>query len=221
VSEVVRTGIAGAPALFAPVVILGALLMGVATPSELGAIATVYAVAIGLFYRKFSWRNVKTALIETVTMTGLIMYLFAVASAMNFVIARERVAHHAAEYMAQLTASPVLGILLVNAFLIVVGMFLEGPVAILIIAPILLHVVAEYGMGPVQFGVMLSFNLLIGMITPPLGIGLFVAGKVAGISPESVFRASLPFFIPLLAGLAIISYVPWVTEWLPALVFQR
>lgn len=220
-SEVVRTGIEGAPALFAPVVILGALLMGVATPSELGAIATVYAVAVGLFYRKFNWRNVKLALVETVTMTGLIMFLFAVASAMNFVVARERVAHHAAEYMAQLTASPILGIFLVNAFLIVVGMFLEGPVAILIIAPILLHVVAEYGMGPVQFGVMLSFNLLIGMITPPLGIGLFVAGKVAGISPESVFRASLPFFIPLLAGLAIISYVPWVTEWLPALVFQR
>ena len=77
-------------------------------------------------------------------------------------------------------------------------------------------------MGPVQFGVMLSFNLLIGMITPPMGIGLFVGGKVAGISPEAVLQAHrCPFFMPLLAGLAIISFVPWVTEWLPALVFQR
>ena len=219
--EVVRTGVYGAPALLAPVIILGSLMLGVSTPSELGAIATLYAVAVGLFYRQFTWRKVRLALVETITMTGIIMYLFAIASAMNFVVARERVAHHAAEFMAQLTTTPILGIMLVNAFLIVVGMFLEGPVAILIIAPILLHVVAEYGMGPVQFGVMLSFNLLIGMITPPMGIGLFVAGKVAGISPEAVLRASWPFFIPLLIGLAMISYVPWITEWLPAVVFAR
>lgn len=219
--DVLKTGISGAPALFAPVVILGALFLGISTPSELGAIATVYAILTGLYYRRLTWRNIKHALINTITMTSVIMYLFAIASAMNFVIARERVAHHAAEYMTQMTANPVAGILLVNLFLIVVGMFLEGPVAILIIAPILLHVVAEYGMGPVQFGVMLSFNLLIGMITPPLGIGLFVGGKVAGISPEAVFRATVPFFIPLLAGLALISYVPWVTEWLPGIVFSR
>lgn len=219
--EVLRTGIYGAPALLAPVIILGSLMLGVSTPSELGAIATLYAVAVGLFYRQFTWKKVRLALVETITMTGIIMYLFAIASAMNFVVARERVAHHAAEFMAQLTTTPILGIMLVNAFLIVVGMFLEGPVAILIIAPILLHVVAEYGMGPVQFGVMLSFNLLIGMITPPMGIGLFVAGKVAGISPEAVLKASWPFFIPLIAGLALISYVPWITEWLPALVFAR
>jgi tripartite ATP-independent transporter DctM subunit len=219
--DVVKTGFYGAPALLAPVVILGCLVLGISTPSELGAIATTYAVLVGILYRQFTWKKIKTALIETVTMTGIIMYLFAIASAMNFVIARERVAHHAAEFMTQLTGTPFVSILLVNIFLIIVGMFLEGPVAILIIAPILLHVVAEYGMGPVQFGVMLSFNLLIGMITPPMGIGLFVAGKVAGISPESVLKASWPFFIPLLFGLAIISYVPWVTEWLPALVFSR
>lgn len=219
--DVFKTGIYGAPALLAPVVILGCLILGISTPSELGAIATAYAVIVGIFYRQFTWQKIKSALIETVTMTAVIMYLFAIASAMNFVIARERVAHHAAEFMAGITATPVLGILLVNIFLVIVGMFVEGPVAILIIAPILLNVVAEYGMGPVQFGVMLSFNLLVGMITPPMGIGLFVAGKVAGISPEAVLKASWPFFIPLLFGLAIISYVPWVTEWLPALVFGR
>ncbi|MCB1463285.1 MAG: TRAP transporter large permease [Nitratireductor sp.] len=220
-ADVLRTGVYGLPALLAPVIILGALVLGISTPSELGAIATVYALLVGLLYRQFTWRKIRYALVSTVSMTGVIMYLFAIASAMNFVIARERVAHHAAEYMAQMTTNPILGILIVNVFLIIVGMFLEGPVAILIIAPILLHVVSEFGMGPVQFGVMLSFNLLIGMITPPMGIGLFVGGKVAGISPEAVFRATLPFFIPLLAGLAVISYVPWVTEWLPSLVFHR
>lgn len=219
--EVVRTGVYGAPALFAPVVILGSLFLGIATPSELGAIAVVYAVMVGLFYRQFTWRKIRSALVDTITMTSVIMYLFAVAAAMNFVVARERIAHQAAEFMASVTATPFVGIMLINVFLIVVGSFLEGPVAILIIAPILLQVAAEYGMGPVQFGVMLSFNLLIGMITPPVGIGLFVAAKVANISSEAVLKASWPMFIPLLVGLFIISYVPFVTEWLPQLVFGR
>src|SRR5690606_24436616 len=123
--------------------------------------------------------------------------------------------------MVGITTEPILGLLLVNVFLIIAGAFLEGPVAILIMAPILLEIVAEYGMGPVQFGVMISFNLLIGMITPPVGIGLFVAARVANTSTEAVLKASWHFFIPLLAGLAMISYVPWVTEWLPKLVFGR
>ncbi len=219
--DVLRTGVHGLPALLAPVIILGSLVMGISTPSELGSIATVYALIVGLLYRQITWAKLKRAFINTITMTSVIMYLFAIAQALNFVITRERVAHNAAEFLSTHVGSPVLGILLVNVFLVVVGMFIEGPVAILIVAPILLHVVEAFGMGPVQFGLMLSFNLLIGMITPPMGIGLFVGGKVAGITPEAVFRATLPFMLPLLAGLAIISYVPWVTEWLPALVFQR
>ncbi|GAB5376503.1 MAG: TRAP transporter large permease [Acuticoccus sp.] len=219
ISEVVRTGIAGAPAILAPVVILGALVLGVSTPSELGAIATVYALLVGLCYRELNFTKLKHALVNTVTMTGTIMFLFAIATALNFIVTRERVPHKAAEALSSMVGDPIAGILVVNVFLIFVGMFLEGPVAILVIAPILLEVVSQYGMGPVQFGVMLSFNLLIGMITPPMGIGLFVGGKVAGISPDRVFRATLPFFVPLIAGLLIIAFVPAVTTWLPGLVF--
>lgn len=219
--EVLRTGIDGAPALFAPVVILGALFLGIATPSELGAVAVLYAIVVGIYYRQFTWEKIRYALVETVSMTAVIMYLFAIASALNFIVARERIAHQAAEFMVGITTEPILGLLLVNVFLIIAGAFLEGPVAILIMAPILLEIVAAYGMGPVQFGVMISFNLLIGMITPPVGIGLFVAARVANISTEAVLKASWHFFIPLLAGLAMISYVPWVTEWLPKLVFGR
>jgi tripartite ATP-independent transporter DctM subunit len=219
--EVVSTGVAGAPAILAPVIILGALVLGISTPSELGAIATAYALFVGLLYRQLNWRKIRQALVSTVTMTGTIMFLFAIATALNFIVTRERIAHKAAEALAAHVTSPVLGILIVNVFLIFVGMFLEGPVAILVLAPILLQVVGEYGMGPVQFGVMLSFNLLLGMITPPMGIGLFIGGKVAGIGPEKVFRATLPFFIPLLAGLLVISFVPAVTTWLPGLVFGK
>ena len=191
-------------------------MLGISTPSELGAIATAYALLVGLLYRQLTWRRLREALINTVTMTSIIMYLFAVATALNFIVTRERVAFKAAEMMATYVTSPVLGLLAVNAFLVIVGMFLEGPIAILVMAPILLEVVGEFGMGPVQFGVMLSFNLLIGMMTPPMGIGLFVGARVAGTSPEHIFRSSMPFFIPL-----IITFVPAVTTWLPSLVFTR
>jgi tripartite ATP-independent transporter DctM subunit len=221
IGDVFRTGIYGLPALLTPVVILGSLVVGISTPSELGAIATAYALLVGLLYRQLTWRRLREALINTVTMTSIIMYLFAVATALNFIVTRERVAFKAAEMMATYVTSPVLGLLAVNAFLVIVGMFLEGPIAILVMAPILLEVVGEFGMGPVQFGVMLSFNLLIGMMTPPMGIGLFVGARVAGTSPEHIFRASLPFFIPLIAGLLVITFVPAVTTWLPSLVFAR
>ncbi|WP_029066088.1 TRAP transporter large permease [Labrenzia sp. DG1229] len=219
VENIVRTGVGGAPALFAPVIILGSLVLGVTTPSELGAIAAGYALLVGLLYRKFTWANLKNALVNTVVMTSVIMYLFAIASAMNLIVARERIAIEIAELMVNYVQSPIAGILLINAFLLLVGMFLEGPVAILIIAPILLEVVSEFGMGPVQFGIMLSFNLLIGLITPPVGIGLFVGAKVAGTTPEKVLRASVPFFVPLFFGLALISFVPAISTWLPSLVF--
>lgn len=221
VRNIFKTGIEGAPALLAPVIILGSLVLGVTTPSELGAIATGYAILVGLYYRKLTWARIKHALVNTVIMSSLIMYLFAVASAMNLIIARERVAHDASELMATYITSPFIGIILVNIFLVLIGMFLEGPVAILIVAPILLQVVSEFGMGPVQFGVMLSFNTLIGMITPPMGIGLFVAAKVGGITPEEVLKASWQFFIPLIGGLMIISFVPEVTTWLPSLVYGK
>ena len=115
--------------------------------------------------------------------------------------------------------SPIVGLLAVNVFLIVVGMFLETLPAILILSPILLPVVVAFGIDPVHFGVILCFNLIIGIITPPMGIGLFVAARVADISPERVLRATLPFMIPLLLGLVVISMFPQLTLWLPDLVF--
>ena len=114
--------------------------------------------------------------------------------------------------------TPLFGLLVINVFLIIVGMFLEGAPALLILAPILLPVVQAFGIDPVHFGIILCFNILIGIITPPMGIGLFVAGQVAGISPELVLKACVPFLIPLLIGLAILTAFPQLVLWLPNLV---
>ena len=209
----------GVLALISPAIIIGAIIGGISTPSEVGAIAAAYALVVGLIYRELSWSRLKVCLVESVTMTAVIMYLIAVSSIMGWVITTERVAHDAAAIIATNIQSPLLGLLLINVFLLVVGMFLETLPALLIMSSILLPVTQALGVDPVHFGIIICFNLILGIITPPMGIGLFVAARVARVAPEQVLRAILPFLVPLVAGLLVITAFPQLTLWLPNLVF--
>lgn len=209
----------GALALLAPFLLIGCILAGVATPSEIGAIAAGYALLIGIVHRELTWRGLVTCLKETVAVTAVIMYLIAVSSVMGWIITTERVAHDTAQLIVTYVQSPLLGLLVINLFLLVVGMFIETVPALLILSSILLPVVKQLGIDPVHFGIIICYNLIIGIITPPMGIGLFVAARVASITPEAVLKASWPFFVPLLAALLIISAVPALSLWLPNLVY--
>lgn len=210
----------GALALFSPVLIIGCILAGVATPSEIGAIAAGYALLIGLIHRELTWPRLLACLKESVAMTAVIMYLIAVSSVMGWIITTERVAHDAAQLMITYVQSPLVGLFLINVFLLIVGMFLETVPALLILSSILLPVIKVLGIDPVHFGVIICYNLILGIITPPMGIGLFVAARVANITPEAVLKASWPFFIPLLVALAIISAMPALSLWLPTTVYR-
>ena len=216
-----RTFRRGVLALISPVIIIGAIVGGISTPSEVGAIAAAYALIVGFVYRELSWARLRVCLIESVTMTAVIMYLVAVSSVMGWVITTERVAHDAAQFIAANIQDPLIGLLAINAFLLVVGMFLETLPALLIMSSILLPVVQVLGVDLVHFGIIMCFNLIIGIITPPMGIGLFVAARVAQVSPEQVLRATLPFMVPLLLGLLVITFFPQLTLWLPDLVFGK
>ena len=209
----------GVLALISPAIIIGAIIGGISTPSEVGAIAAAYALVVGIIYRELSWSRLKVCLVESVTMTAVIMYLIAVSSIMGWVITTERVAHDAAAIIATNIQSPLLGLLIINVFLLVVGMFLETLPALLIMSSILLPVTQALGVDPVHFGIIICFNLILGIITPPMGIGLFVAARVARVAPEQVLRAILPFLVPLVAGLLVITAFPQLTLWLPNLVF--
>jgi len=154
-----------------------------------------------------------------VIVTAVIMYLIAVSSVMGWIVTTERIAHDAAQFIAANVHSPVLGLIVINILLLVVGTFLETVPALLILSPILLPVVKGLGVDPVHFGVIISYNLILGIIHPPLGIGLFVAARVARITPEQVLSATWPFFIPLFGGLLIISAVPELSLWLPNTVY--
>jgi tripartite ATP-independent transporter DctM subunit len=210
---------AGAVALLSPVVVIGAILAGVATPSEIGAIAAGYALLAGVIYRGLTIRGLIDCMKESVVVTAVIMYLIAVSSVMGWVVTTERIAHDAAQYIATHVQSPIIGMLVINVLLLVVGTFLETVPALLILSPILLPVVKGLGFDPVHFGVIISYNLILGIIHPPLGIGLFVAARVARITPEQVLRATWPFFIPLFGGLIIVSAVPALSLWLPNTVY--
>ena len=213
-----RTFKAGVLALVAPAIIIGSLVGGVTTPSELGAIAAGYAFVVGLVYGELNWKRLHKCLIDSVCNTAVVMYLIAVSQVFGWVITSEGVAQDAAQLMIDHIGDPLFGLLIINLFLLVIGMFLEGAPALLILAPILLPVVQVFGIDPVHFGIIMCFNILIGIITPPMGIGLFVAGQVAGISPERVLKACLPFLIPLFLGLAILTIFPDLSLWLPNLV---
>ena len=219
VSDVWLSFKGGAIALFSPVLIIGALVLGVSTPTEVGVIAATYALFVGIIYRDLTWKKLLKCIVESMQTTAIIMYIVAVSIVMGWIITMERLPHEAAKAISLYIENPLLALFIINVFLILVGMFLETLPAILILSPILLPILAPFGIDQVHFGVIICFNLIIGIITPPMGIGLFVAARVANTSPELVLKATMPFLIPLLFGLAVVTAFPTLTLWLPDLVF--
>ena len=211
VSDVWSTFKGGALALFSPVLIIGALVLGVSTPTEVGVIAATYALFVGIIYRDLTWKKLLKCIVESMQTTAIIMYIVAVSIVMGWIITMERLTHEAAKAIQLYIEHPLLALLIINVFLILVGMFLETLPAILILSPILLPILAPFGIDQVHFGVIICFNLIIGIITPPMGIGLFVAARVADTTPELVLKATIPFLIPLLFGLAIVTAFPILT----------
>ena len=208
-----------APALAAPVIILGAMRVGAVTATEAGVLAVLYAMVLGAIYRGFTRRNLSTALVSSTVMSASILYLIAISAVMGHILTADRVAHAVSEAMTGVTRDPLLGLLLINVVVLVIGCVLETTPALLITAPILTPVAAAYGVDPVHFGVILCLNLIIGIVHPPMGIGLFVMSSVSRVSMEAITRATIPFLIPLLVSLMVITYAPGLSMWLPDLVF--
>ena len=192
VSDVWSTFKGGALALFSPVLIIGALVLGVSTPTEVGVIAATYALFVGIIYRDLTWKKLLECIVESMQTTAIIMYIVAVSIVMGWIITMERLPHEAAKAIQLYIEHPLLALLIINVFLILVGMFLETLPAILILSPILLPILAPFGIDQVHFGVIICFNLIIGIITPPMGIGLFVAARVADTTPCLLYTSPSP-----------------------------
>lgn len=209
----------GLPAALTPFIILFGIVGGIITPTEAGVAACVYALLVaGFYYRDLTWAHLKGALIRSTLATSMIMLIIAAASVMSFIITREQSAVELMRLMTGLTDKVWVQLLLINIFLLIVGCLIEGIPAMLILIPVMLPGVTAMGIDPIHFGIIMIFNLLIGIITPPMGVGLFILSGITGLSVEDVFKGCLPFLIPLLITLLLITYVPAVTLFIPDLL---
>jgi tripartite ATP-independent transporter DctM subunit len=199
-----------------PVVLFGGMFSGFFTATESAAVAALYALVVGLAYRDFRLRDLPRLLVDTVETTGVMMALVMSAALLAYALSISRLPQEFGAWLTATIDSKIAYLLLVNVILLVVGCFMEAIAAILILVPILVPPAMALGIDPVQFGLVVVLNLMIGTITPPVGIVLFVTARVAGISFERVCRATLPFLWPLLAVLLAITLWPALTTALPA-----
>jgi tripartite ATP-independent transporter DctM subunit len=206
-------------ALLTPVIILGAMRGGVVTATEAGVMAVCYALLLATVYRSVNLAALGKAAVAATIMSASILYLIAVSTLMGHILTEEGVAHSLSAAIAGITASRSVMLLIVNVMLLLIGSVLETTPALLITAPILLPMVQSFGVDSVHFGVILCFNLIIGILHPPMGIGLFVMSSISRQSVEALSWAILPFLVPLLISLALITYVPEISLWLPNLLY--
>jgi len=207
------------PALLMPVILLGCLYSGVTTPTEAAAVAAAYALLISVvLYRSVRWKDVYRSLATSARVTVSIGMLIAGALVFNFVITSENIPKTISTMLKAYELSPLAFLLMVNVLLLVLGCFLEGTTIILVILPVLLPTAEALGVDLVHFGVMAVVNIMIGLVTPPYGLLLFLMTKIADVPLRDMVREALPFLLVMFIALAIITLVPDVTLFLPRLL---
>ncbi|MER1967584.1 TRAP transporter large permease [Castellaniella sp. GW247-6E4] len=208
--------------LMTPVVLLGSMFSGVATPTEAAILATVYTLIVaGLIYRELTWRNVVEALISTTTLSGAIMLIIGFAAPLGYVISRSQVAGGLSDFLLGSLHDPTMIMLATAVLLLIVGCFMEVAAAIILLTPVLGVALIATGLDPVYIGVMMVYTLGIGLVTPPVGLCLYVGSQVSGISLEKVIVAVWPFLIPLVVTMILIILFPQTITWLPNLVYAN
>jgi len=207
------------PALMMPVILFGCLYSGITTPTEAAALAAFYALLVSaLLYRAVTWRSVYNSLLTSARVTISIGILIAAAMVFNYVITVENIPKTLALMMQGHDLSPFTFLLLANVILLLLGCFLEGTTILLIIIPVLLPTAKALGVDPVHFGVVAVVNIMIGLITPPYGLLLFMMAKIANVSLKDLVRDVMPFLGAMLAALTLITFVPAIVLFLPRLL---
>lgn len=206
-------------ALLMPIIILGGIYMGVFTPTEAANVAVVYGFIVGLFvYKELKWSDIPGILRTSAISMSMVMLIIATASGFGLLLTRELIPNKIAGLFIGLTDSPLVLLMLINVLLLIVGTFMETNAAIIILAPIFFPVVVAMGIDPIHFGVIMIINLAIGMITPPLGVNLFVACGMTKLSIERVVRANWHYLLVSLLVLLLITYFPSLSLWLPGIL---
>ena len=207
--------------LFTPIIIVGGILSGMFTPTEAAIAAVAYSLFLGLaLYRTLDLKSILRVSMETIETTASIMMIVAASAIFAWILTANQVANLFAQQLLGLTQDPTMILLIIMGIVLFVGCFMETIAAITILTPVLLPVAMQIGIDPVHFGVILILNLMIGLLTPPVGMVLYVLSKVAAVPFERCVIATAPFLVPLIAVLLLLSFVPSLSMWLPVYLYR-
>jgi TRAP-type transport system large permease protein len=209
------------PALAAPVFLIAGILTGFATPTQLGALTVVYAIFLGFLTRDLAFSSLWGSIQDTVVTCGVLVFIIAAATPFSAILALEGVPQQLAIVLLSISENPLIVLLIVNIALLIFGMVMDTTAILLVAVPVLVPVMAALGIDPVHFGIIMVINLLIGTLTPPFGILLFVMSEVAKVEYKPLLRQTAPFYIPLFIFLIVITYWPALSLSLPNYIFER
>ncbi|HPQ94745.1 MAG TPA: TRAP transporter large permease subunit, partial [Thiolinea sp.] len=201
------------------VVVMGGIYSGLFTPTEAAAMSAVYAFFIAVFvYKDLGMKDVPRVLLNSANMSAMLLYIITNAVLFSFILTNEQIPQGIAEWLTHSGVGMIGFLIAVNILLLVMGSFMEPSSIILITAPILFPIATKLGIDPIHFGVMITVNMEVGMITPPVGLNLFVTAGVAQMSMMRVVKAAMPWLAIMFLFLIIVTYIPWISTWLPVLM---
>ncbi|MCB1493020.1 MAG: TRAP transporter large permease [Rhodobiaceae bacterium] len=217
-AEVKGHAVDGFLALIAPGIILGSILFGFVTATEAGVLACLYTILLGIFYRSLTFEKFWSALTDTMLMTTVIMIIIGFSIAMGWLLAIQQVPQLLGDTLFSLTDNKNVFLALMLIFILLIGCVVEGVPAKLMLVPMLLPVIDAYGIDRVHFGIIIQLGLLIGTVTPPMGVGLYIMVEVGKVPFERVALACVPFLIPLMTVWIALTFIPGLSLWLPNLI---
>jgi tripartite ATP-independent transporter DctM subunit len=213
----IRTFIDAFPSLLLLVVVIGGIVAGIFTATEASAVAVLYCLLLTFLYREVKWKDVPHIFLGAASTTAIVMLLIATSMSMSWIMAYENIPQNITELLLSVSDNKIVILFIINLILLFVGIFMDMTPAVLIFTPIFLPVVTELGMDPTHFGIIMVLNLCIGLTTPPVGSVLFVGVGVAQTSIQKVIRPLVPLFIAMIVALMVVTYIPWLSLWLPGL----
>jgi tripartite ATP-independent transporter DctM subunit len=208
--------------LLTPVILVGGILLGVFTPTEAAAVASLYAFVLSVFiYRELNLKEIFKIIYDTVKETVVILFIVANASLYGWLLIKTQMPMIFMEKVFELSKEPLVVLFILNVFWFIVGMFMETNAAIIILTPIMMPLAKTIGINPVHLGIVMVLNLMIGLLTPPIGMCFYAVQRVARINFDKMFNAIAPFYIPLIAALILVTVFPQISLFLPQIIFAR
>ncbi len=204
------------PSLFMLVVVIGGIVTGIFTATEASAIAVLYSLLLGFFYKEITFQKLPQILLDASATTAIVMLLIGASMCMSWVLSYENIPQDISTALLSISDNKIVILLIINLLLLFVGIFMDITPAVLIFTPIFLPVVTKLGLDPVHFGIIMVLNLCIGLCTPPVGSVLFVGVGIAKTTIEKVFKPLLPLFVAMVVALFLVTYIPQLSLWLPS-----